>query len=42
MDFSRFETTGVIAETLASIEALLGISILALLMFALGNRISRP
>lgn len=41
MDFSRFETTGVIAETLASIEALLGISILALLMFALGNRISR-
>lgn len=41
MDFGRFGTTGWLAETIASIEALLGISILALLMFALGNRISR-
>ncbi|VAW31239.1 hypothetical protein MNBD_CHLOROFLEXI01-4990 [hydrothermal vent metagenome] len=41
MDFARFVTTGWIAETIASLEALLGISILALLMFALGNRISR-
>lgn len=41
MDFARFATTGWLAETIASIEALLGISILALLMFALGNRISR-
>lgn len=41
MDFARFATTGWVAESIASIEALLGISILALLMFALGNRISR-
>jgi hypothetical protein len=41
MDFARFATTGWLAETIASVEALLGISILALLMFALGNRISR-
>ncbi|MCI0558723.1 MAG: pentapeptide repeat-containing protein [Nitrososphaera sp.] len=42
MDFGRFTTTGSLAESIASIEALLGISILALLMFALGNRIRRP
>lgn len=41
MDFGRFVTDGWLAEILASLEALLGISILALLMFALGNRISR-
>ncbi|MBX3054969.1 MAG: pentapeptide repeat-containing protein [Anaerolineae bacterium] len=41
MDFARFETTGWVAEAIASTEALLGISILALMMFALGNRISR-
>jgi uncharacterized protein YjbI with pentapeptide repeats len=39
--FARFETTNWMAETLTSLEALLGISVLALLMFALGNRISR-
>lgn len=39
--FARFETTSWIAETLTGLEALLGISILALLMFALGNRMSR-
>lgn len=39
--FARFETTNWMAETLTGLEALLGISILALLMFALGNRMSR-
>ncbi len=39
--FSNFQTTTALAQTLTSIEALLGISILALLMFTLGNRISR-
>jgi hypothetical protein len=39
--FARFITANWIAETLTSLEALLGISVLALLMFALGNRISR-
>jgi uncharacterized protein YjbI with pentapeptide repeats len=39
--FARFVTANWIAETLTSLEALLGISVLALLMFALGNRISR-
>jgi hypothetical protein len=39
--FARFMTANWIAETLTSLEALLGISVLALLMFALGNRISR-
>jgi uncharacterized protein YjbI with pentapeptide repeats len=39
--FARFNTANWIAETLTSLEALLGISVLALLMFALGNRISR-
>lgn len=41
MDFGRFIANGWLAEVFASIEALLGTSILALLMFALGNRISR-
>ena len=39
--FARFVTANWVAETLTSLEALLGISVLALLMFALGNRISR-
>jgi len=39
--FARFITANWVAETLTSLEALLGISVLALLMFALGNRISR-
>lgn len=39
--FARFVTANWAAETLTSLEALLGISVLALLMFALGNRISR-
>jgi hypothetical protein len=41
ISFARFVTANWIAETLTSLEALLGISVLALLMFALGNRISR-
>jgi uncharacterized protein YjbI with pentapeptide repeats len=39
--FAQFEATTPLAQTLTSMQALLGISILALLMFALGNRISR-
>jgi len=39
--FGQFEATTPFAQTLTSVQALLGISILALLMFALGNRISR-
>ena len=39
--FSNFATVTSFAQTLTSIEALLGISFLALLMFTLGNRISR-
>jgi uncharacterized protein YjbI with pentapeptide repeats len=39
--FAQFEATTSLAQTLTSLQALLGISILALLMFALGNRISR-
>ena len=39
--FSNFVTINSLAQTLTSIEALLGIAILALLMFTLGNRISR-
>ncbi len=39
--FARFETETWVAETLTSLEALLGISGLALLMYTLGNRISR-
>ncbi len=39
--FNQFRATTPLAQTLTSIEALLGISVLALLMFALGNRVSR-
>ncbi len=39
--FARFITVNALAEALTSIEALFGIATLALLMFALGNRISR-
>jgi len=39
--FSQFEATTPIAQTLTSVEALIGIAMLALLMFALGNRIGR-
>jgi uncharacterized protein YjbI with pentapeptide repeats len=39
--FDRFQAITPLAQTLTSIEALLGISVLALLMFTLGNRISR-
>jgi hypothetical protein len=39
--FAQFEAATPLAQTLTSLQALLGISILALLMFALGNRISR-
>jgi len=39
--FNQFEALTPLAQTLTSIEALLGICILALLMFALGNRINR-
>ncbi len=41
LGFSEFEAKTAVAQTLTSLEALLGISILALLMFVLGNRISR-
>jgi len=39
--FNNFQAVTPLAQTLTSIEALTGISILALLMFTLGNRISR-
>ncbi|GAB4546123.1 MAG: hypothetical protein Kow0063_40400 [Anaerolineae bacterium] len=39
--FDQFRAVTPLAQTLTSIEALLGISVLALLMFTLGNRISR-
>jgi uncharacterized protein YjbI with pentapeptide repeats len=39
--FSQFQAVTPLAQTLTSIESLLGISLLALLMFTLGNRISR-
>ena len=39
--FDQFQAVTPLAQTLTSIEALLGISVLALLMFTLGNRISR-
>jgi len=39
--FDRFQAVTPLAQTLTSVEALLGISMLALLMFTLGNRISR-
>ena len=41
IEFSSFDTINPLAQTLTSVEALLGISLLALLMFTLGNRISR-
>jgi uncharacterized protein YjbI with pentapeptide repeats len=41
MGFNQFEATTPLAQTLTSIESLLGISVLALVMFTLGNRISR-
>ena len=41
MGYDQYEAATLAAQTLTSVEALLGISILALLMFALGNRISR-
>lgn len=41
MGYDQYEAVTLTAQTLTSSEALLGISILALLMFALGNRISR-
>lgn len=41
MGYGQYEAVTLIAQTLTSIEALLGISVLALLMYALGNRISR-
>jgi len=39
--FSQFQAVTPLAQTLTSFESLLGISLLALLMFTLGNRISR-
>ena len=39
--FPNFATVNSLAQTLTSMEALLGISLLALLMFTLGHRISR-
>lgn len=41
MGFNQFEATTPLSQALTSLEALSGISILALLMFALGNRMSR-
>lgn len=41
VNLPRFDVGNTVAELLTSLEALLGIAILALLMFALGNRISR-
>lgn len=41
VNLPRFDIINQSAEWLTSIEALLGISVLALLMFVLGNRISR-
>lgn len=41
MSFSEFRAASSAAKTLTSIESLLGICTLALLMFALGNRINR-
>jgi uncharacterized protein YjbI with pentapeptide repeats len=41
VNLPRFNVINTIAELLTSLEALFGIAILALLMFALGNRISR-
>jgi hypothetical protein len=41
VNLPRFDVINQAAELLTSLEALLGISALALLMFVLGNRISR-
>lgn len=41
MGYGQYKAVTLISQTLTSIEALSGISVLALLMFALGNRISR-
>lgn len=41
MGFDQFHARTPLAQTLTSLEALSGISILAILMFTLGNRISR-
>lgn len=41
LGFEQFTAVTPLAQTLSSIEGLVGISILALLMFVLGNRISR-
>ncbi|VAW31345.1 hypothetical protein MNBD_CHLOROFLEXI01-5256 [hydrothermal vent metagenome] len=41
LGFDQFSADTPLAQTLTSIEAIVGISILALLMFVLGNRISR-
>ena len=39
--FSQFTATTPLSQTITSLEALLGIALLALLMFVLGNRISK-
>lgn len=39
--FSQFTATTPLSQTISSLEALLGVSLLALLMFVLGNRISK-
>jgi len=41
INFQRFSLVNAFAEVLTGLEALLGVSLLALLMFALGNRMSR-
>lgn len=41
LGFNQFSAVTPLAQTISSIEGLVGISILALLMFVLGNRISR-
>lgn len=41
LGFNEFSAVTPLAQTISSIEGLIGISILALLMFVLGNRISR-
>ncbi|MEM7336986.1 MAG: ion channel, partial [Chloroflexota bacterium] len=41
LGFEQFSAETPLAQTVSSIEGVLGVSILALLMFVLGNRISR-
>jgi uncharacterized protein YjbI with pentapeptide repeats len=41
INLARFDVINIFAELLTSLEALSGIAVLALLMFTLGNRISR-